>query len=104
MPNLTLLEASNCAIASLSRDVFIGLNRLISLDLSSNFISQWASGTLRSGSSLVYIDLSQNLIPKFPDDFLRDSPDVTHLQIRNNQLSTFGYKWLENFGKKQVIF
>ncbi|XP_052282850.1 insulin-like growth factor-binding protein complex acid labile subunit isoform X2 [Dreissena polymorpha] len=108
-----VLQISNCSIISIQREVFIGLENLLDLDISYNFISEIHNGTFSPMNNsiqriqmsnnfvsiinvegifggldnIISLDLSSNLVHSIVGTFAI-LPNLCEINIANNQLKT----------------
>ncbi|XP_017490224.1 PREDICTED: toll-like receptor Tollo [Rhagoletis zephyria] len=69
---------------------FVGLKRLVLLDLSANKISKLEASIFRSLSSLQILKLEENYIDHIPDGAFADLANLHTLILSNNRISTIG--------------
>ncbi|KAI9587199.1 toll-like receptor Tollo [Glossina fuscipes] len=69
---------------------FVGLKRLMSLDLSSNKISKLEANIFRALISLQILKLEENYIDHIPDGVFNDLTNLHTLILSNNRISTVG--------------
>ncbi|XP_058980029.1 toll-like receptor Tollo [Musca domestica] len=69
---------------------FVGLKRLVLLDLSANKISKLEANLFRSLTSLQVLKLEENYIDHIPDGAFTDLTNLHTLILSNNRISTIG--------------
>ncbi|XP_072035544.1 toll-like receptor 8 [Amphiura filiformis] len=96
---LQLLDLSNNEISTLHNGVFTGLDKLLTLRLSYNHVSQIQANVFSSLRKLKHLDLSSNRISALHIGAFTGLHDLLSLELRDNLISSISDKTFSTLGK-----
>lgn len=102
-PNLVLIRISGCAMKSVEKKHFQGLQQLIVLYLSSNVIEIIDSGAFEDNPKLEVLDLYNNSIRHLYHDLFDPLENLNELHLNSNKLQSIDSKTFINLAQLKVI-
>lgn len=100
LQNLHKIFLRNCTIQELNRDALKGLDILIELDLSHNFIRELHVGTFTRLSKLRNLVMNNNQIEVLENHLFADLPFLSRVEFKNNNLKRID---IHAFGQLPVL-
>lgn len=86
LPNLHKLFMKNCTLQEIHKDAFKGLELLIELDLSNNYLKVLEPGVFADVLRLRVLILNFNFVERLEDYLFDNLTYFTKLELKNNQL------------------
>lgn len=103
LPNLHKIFMRNCTLQEIHRDAFKGLELLIELDLSNNYLKVLQPGIFTDVLRLRVLILNFNQIERLEDYLFDNHTFFTKLEVKNNQLRYIGQKTFVDVPKLSEI-
>lgn len=102
--NLHKIFMRNCTLQEIHKDAFKGLELLIELDLSNNYLKILQPGVFSDVHRLRVLILNFNLIERLEDYLFDNLTFFTKLELKNNQLHYIGPKTFVDVPKLSEIY
>lgn len=104
LPNLHKIFMKNCTLQEIHKDAFKGLELLIELDLSNNYLKVLQPGVFADVLRLRVLILNFNLVERLEDYLFDNLTFFTKLELKNNQLRYIAPKTFVDLPKLSQIY
>lgn len=104
LPNLHKIFMRNCTLQEIHKDAFKGLELLIELDLSNNYLKILQPGVFTDVKRLRVLILNFNFIERLEDYLFDNLTFFTKLEVKNNKLQYVGPRTFVDVPKLSQIY
>ncbi|RUS90839.1 hypothetical protein EGW08_001346 [Elysia chlorotica] len=89
MPSLSHLDLSSCKLTQMGRNSVDDFSKLMTLNLSSNQLTDIHADTFKGLRSLIHLDLSENKLVYFSEHIFGDQTNLQDLRLNGNEIEGF---------------